>query len=124
MTRQNSVDPEPRGRNEEAILNTPMASLYEVTKLRNIRSNPAVLPTVGTLQSDFISRGGLGLWGAGLLFSTFRGALNAYLWGGLTLVHTTLEGARASSTLPTAAVLTATALHIHYHVRHLLSHIS
>ncbi|RSM15863.1 hypothetical protein CDV31_004805 [Fusarium ambrosium] len=113
MTRQNSADPAPHGRNEEAILNTPMASLYEVTKLRNIRSNPAVLPTGGTLQSDFISQGKLELRDAELLFSTFRETLNAYLWGGLALVHTTLEAARASSTLLTAAVLAVTALHVH-----------
>ncbi|KAI8648382.1 Zn(2)-C6 fungal-type domain-containing protein [Fusarium sp. Ph1] len=113
MTRQNSADGAPQGRHEEVILNTPMASLYEVTKLRNIRSNPGVLSTGGTQQSDFISQGKLGLQDAKALFSTFRETLNAYLWGGLALVHTTLEAARASSTILTAAVLTVTALHIH-----------
>ncbi|KAM5353395.1 hypothetical protein ACJ41O_000045 [Fusarium nematophilum] len=116
MTRQNSPDSAPLDRQEDPILNTPMASLYEVTKLRNIRSNPAVLPVIspgGTPQPDFISQGKLSLKEAESLFSTFRGTLNAYLWGGLALVHSTLAASRASSTLLTVAVLTVTALHVH-----------
>lgn len=63
MTRENSV--EPTGSNEHVngavTVEEPMGSLYEVTRLRNIRSNRAktarpVVSRQGELN-DFISRG-------------------------------------------------------------------
>ena len=63
MTRENSI--EPAGNNEHVngavTVEEPMGSLYEVTRLRNIRSNRAktarpVASAQGELN-DFISRG-------------------------------------------------------------------
>jgi hypothetical protein len=114
MTRENSPEQETRELQEQDIANAPMASLFEVTKLRNIRSDPsATIPESALEQesNDFISQGKISLEEAEQLFSTFCGTLNAYLWGGIALVHKTLADTRASSTLLTAAILAVTALH-------------
>lgn len=113
MTRQNSLDAAIHLRQD---LNTPMSSLYEVTKLRNIRSDPAVMPLIpsGSTQNvDFITQGKLDLATAESLFSTFRETLNAYLWGGIALVHGNLAAVRSPSALLTAALLTVTSLQVH-----------
>jgi hypothetical protein len=62
MTRENSVEPVSSGDcNEPVTLEEPMGSLYEVTRLRNIRSNRAktARPSTGhaKVTDDFISRG-------------------------------------------------------------------
>lgn len=66
MTRENSVEPDPATSSEHALngavtVEEPMSSLYEVTKLRNIRSNQAntarPLATAEREVSDFITRG-------------------------------------------------------------------
>ncbi|KAG5957549.1 hypothetical protein E4U58_005864 [Claviceps cyperi] len=64
-----------------------------------------------TRKADFISQGKFDLDEAERLFSRFRETLNAYLWGGIALVHDTLDETRASSSLLTAAILAVTALH-------------
>ncbi|KAH7150229.1 hypothetical protein B0J13DRAFT_549766 [Dactylonectria estremocensis] len=114
MTRENSPEPLMHEAQDEDIGNAPMASLFEVTKLRNIRSDPgATVHQKTTLvpEPDFISQGKVSLNEAEGLFSTFCGTLNAYLWGGIALVHKTLAETRNSSTLLTAAILAVTALH-------------
>jgi hypothetical protein len=62
MTRENS--PEPNGRGPQAqnslLVTEPMGSLYEVTRLRNIRSNQARVVRFGDdsdRELDFIARG-------------------------------------------------------------------
>ncbi|KAJ0414475.1 hypothetical protein BJY00DRAFT_24561 [Aspergillus carlsbadensis] len=62
MTRENSLEPAVNSDgNEPVTLDEPMGSLYEVTRLRNIRSNKAktASPSPGTngARKDFISRG-------------------------------------------------------------------
>ncbi|KFG78669.1 putative fungal specific transcription factor [Metarhizium anisopliae] len=114
MTRENSVEPEAPEADDQAMVNAPMASLYEVTKLRNVRSDPWARmhrPSSPSQKPDFISQGKFNLQEAERLFARFRETLNAYLWGGIALVHDSLEGARASSSLLTAAILAVTALH-------------
>ena len=64
MTRENSLEP---GANGEIVasgsvtVEEPMGSLYEVTRLRNIRSNPTktIRPLLDDTEelNDFISRG-------------------------------------------------------------------
>lgn len=63
MTRENSLEPPPNSdqANSAVTVEEPMGSLYEVTRLRNIRSNRAktareVPGSQGELN-DFISRG-------------------------------------------------------------------
>lgn len=114
MTRENSVDVDSNGRDEAAIAAAPMASLFEVTKLRNIRSDPGAHihgPSSRQSEPDFISQGRVSLQDAEQLFASFRGTLNAYLWGGIALVHDSLDSTRRSSTLLTSAILAVTALH-------------
>ncbi|KAH7363480.1 hypothetical protein B0T11DRAFT_329451 [Plectosphaerella cucumerina] len=120
MTRENSPDEaetndpaHPRAA-DQAIVDAPMASLFEVTKLRNIRSDPASHRAAAARrprEPDFIDDGRVPLQDAEQLFARFRGTLNAYLWGGIALTHDTLASARESSPLLAAAVLAVTALH-------------
>ncbi|KAF6817215.1 fungal specific transcription factor [Colletotrichum musicola] len=117
MTRENSPEQTTQDNGEDqAIVSAPMASLFEVTKLRNIRSDPGARgaihgPPERREEPDFIAAGHFPLHEAEQLFSTFRGTLNAYLWGGIALVHDTLAATRLSSPLLTAAILAVTALH-------------
>lgn len=66
MTRENSMDPEhaegcEQGQSGALTVEEPMSTLYEVTRLRNIRSNQAKtarnLPDGQSEVSDFITRG-------------------------------------------------------------------
>ncbi|POR36403.1 Fungal specific transcription factor, putative [Tolypocladium paradoxum] len=114
MTRENSAEAETQDADDQAIVNPPMASLFEVTKLRNIRNDPWTRlrrPPSRAQQPDFIDQGKFGAQEAEQLFTEFEETFNAYLWGGITLVHNTLAATRASSTLLTAAILAVTALH-------------
>lgn len=114
MTRENSHEPEST-KLEGALFSAPMGSLYEVTRLRNLRSNlqqhiHAPRPT--QLEEDFISKGMISEAEAQQLFELFCTSLNHYLWGGIALVHETLVSVRRSSSLLLVAILTVTALHI------------
>ncbi|KAF2094996.1 hypothetical protein NA57DRAFT_9996, partial [Rhizodiscina lignyota] len=117
MTRENSQEPhgtEPEADNAPLVA-APMTSLFEVTKLRNLRSNlngHTHGPDQATLQEDFISQGKVSVEEAEWLFRTFSGKLAAYLWGGIPLVHQTLTATRASSPLLTASILAVSALHV------------
>jgi hypothetical protein len=115
MTRENSQDIESPNEIGEALVAAPMGSLYEVTKLRNIRSNPhgpIHPPRPSLLAEDFISKGKISESEAQELFEIFSKTLNHYLWGGVALVHTDLTSVRESSSLLLAAILAVTALHI------------
>ncbi|KAK5096112.1 hypothetical protein LTS08_007718 [Lithohypha guttulata] len=94
----------------------PMGSLYEVTRLRNIRSNQARVSRPGLESSgqveDFIARGIIDEAEAEELYNTFHNSLNHYLWVGIEQIHTSLTSVRRSSQLLTATILTVTALHI------------
>lgn len=60
MTRENSEDPpQYSDLNGPVTLEEPMESLYEVTRLRNIRSNKRARHSVATpnISDDFVSRG-------------------------------------------------------------------
>lgn len=139
MTRENS--PEANGNTENngnsVTVEEPMSSLYEVTRLRNIRSNKAktIRPATerGQVQ-DLISRGIIPLSEAESLYTrythtptqylkimrpvakskpnSFHTSLNHYLWVGLEQTHPDFKSVRESSELLTATILTVTALHI------------
>jgi hypothetical protein len=117
MTRENSQERSGvGGAVNDAIIAAPMGSLYEVTKLRNLRSNPRGYFQHGTTapleNNDFISRGEVSLEEAEEMFRIFDHSLNQYLWGGMVLVHKDLLSVRRSSSLLLAAILAVTALHI------------
>jgi hypothetical protein len=114
MTRENSQ--EPTQSRADTLVTDPMGALYEVTKLRNLRSNNlhghvyAAKPTI--LEDDFISKGKVSEADAEELFRTFSTSLNHYLWGGIALVHDDLISVRRSSSLLLTAIFTVTALHV------------
>lgn len=109
VTREPSQEPDLQG---PELVPAPMRSLYEVTKLRNLRNNPVEKPKLTLLEEDFISRGLISLHEAEELFAYFSRTMNQLLWGGIILVHRDLTSVRRASTLLSAAVLTVAALHI------------
>ncbi|KAG5928065.1 hypothetical protein E4U42_001303 [Claviceps africana] len=115
MTRENSVEAVTQeADDDQAMVSAPMASLFELTRLRNVRSDsraPIHQPPGPARKADFITQGKFDLHEAERLFARFRETLNAYLWGGIALTHDTLDETRASSSLLTAAILAVTALH-------------
>ncbi|KAH0432465.1 hypothetical protein CcaCcLH18_06372 [Colletotrichum camelliae] len=118
MTRENSPDPVPHGDpgNGSVTVEDPMGSLYEVTRLRNIRSNKSKmtrpLPEGQGQLNDFISRGVIAESEAEELYEIFHTSLNHYLWVGLEQTHPSFVSVRRSSELLTATILAVTALHI------------
>lgn len=109
MTRENSQEPNIE---DPELVSAPMRSLYEVTKLRNLRNNPVEKPKSTLLEEDFISRGYVSLHEAEELFAYFSRTMNQLLWGGIVVPHRDLTSVRRASSLLTAAVLTVAALHI------------
>lgn len=105
MTREHSLEPE-SSKMDDALVSAPMGSLYEVTKLRNLRSNPKSGSGRAVLVDDFISKGKVPEAEAEELFEIFSRSLNHYLWGGIALVHDNLTSVRQSSSLLLAAILT------------------
>ncbi|KAF2430406.1 hypothetical protein EJ08DRAFT_649710 [Tothia fuscella] len=116
MVREPSPDPTSRDEIEaDKMAEAPMASLFEVTKLRNIRNNihaPSPAPRRSMLRDDFLSQGKISIKDAEELFQQFKVSLSQYLWGGIALVHDNLTSVRESSSLLTASILAVTALHI------------
>ncbi|CAH0022179.1 unnamed protein product [Clonostachys rhizophaga] len=114
MTRENSLEPDPM--NAAVTVEEPMGSLYEVTRLRNIRSNKAntARPLSGGQGelNDFISRGVISEHEAEELYNSFHMSLNHYLWVGLEQTHPSFYSVRKSSELLTATILAVTALHL------------
>lgn len=106
-TRENSPEPG----NEPDLVSAPMRSLFEVTKLKNIRSDLSSHPN-SSIDDDLISRGAISLNTAKELFSLFDRSMNHFLWGGIALVHRDLLSVRQSSNLLSTAILTVAALHL------------
>ncbi|KAL4781855.1 hypothetical protein BJX76DRAFT_334326 [Aspergillus varians] len=109
VTREPSHEPDLQDRE---LVPAPMRSLYEVTKLRDLRHNHIEQPKLTLLEEDFISRGVISLQEAEEIFAYFSRTMNQLLWGGIILVHRDLTSVRRGSTLLAAAVLTVAALHI------------
>ncbi|GAB7362468.1 hypothetical protein MBLNU230_g2790t1 [Neophaeotheca triangularis] len=116
MTRENSPEAtnQDQSGQHSVLVTEPMGSLYEITRLRNLRSNQSkVARPAGQREQedDFISRGVIDGAEAEDLFQHFLESLNHYLWIGLEEIHPTLNSVRKSSSLLTATILTVTALH-------------
>ncbi|KAJ0268902.1 hypothetical protein COL940_012943 [Colletotrichum noveboracense] len=115
MTREDSPNPVSDDDQQYGpeTLEEPMGSLYEVTRLRNVRSNQANTPQPISADDnkldDFISRGAISEEKAEELYNM---TLNHYLWVGLEQVHPSWTSVRRSSELLAATILTVTALHI------------
>jgi hypothetical protein len=113
MTRAGSPEPSGLEEMEYDTLSAPMTSLFEVTKLQNLRVRDHLgSPSRADLSSDFISQGRVSLQDADELFMQFSVSLNQYLFGGVALVHDDLTSVRKSSTLLASAIIAVTALHV------------
>ncbi|EXJ85479.1 hypothetical protein A1O1_05843 [Capronia coronata CBS 617.96] len=110
MTRENSQ--EPQSRDDPGLVPAPMSSLYDLTRLRTLRSSVLWRQNANMLDDDFISQGIISVEDAEYLFSLYLQNINQLLWGGVLLPHQTLTSVRRSSTMLTAAVLTIAALHV------------
>ncbi|PYI11215.1 hypothetical protein BO78DRAFT_425751, partial [Aspergillus sclerotiicarbonarius CBS 121057] len=109
MSRENSPQPQENG--PTGLVTAPMRSLYELTRLKNLRNNPAWKPEASLIDDDFISQGIVSAEEADFLFTRFVDSNNRMLWDGALLLHPTLDSVRRSSTLLTAVILTVGALH-------------
>jgi hypothetical protein len=113
MARASSPEPSGFDEVESDTLAAPMASLFEVTKLRNLRVRDYIESQPDSaLANDFISVGRVNLQDAEDLFMQFTVSLNQYLWGGVALVHDNLTSVRKSSSLLASAIIAVTALHV------------
>ncbi|OJD29110.1 fungal specific transcription [Diplodia corticola] len=116
MTRDNS--PEPPGKEEPdegAMTSGPMASLFEVTKLKNLRSSNSERldgSRRNHTATDIIAQGKISEAQAEEFFARFNASLNQYIWGGVAMVHDNLQSVRESSPLLLTAILSVTALHV------------
>lgn len=87
-----------------------MNNLYSLTDPHNSR---LMQVDPGDINGpDIVSRGLMPLDEAEFLFAHFRDHINPLLWEGMLCAHTTLEGARRSSSLLVAVVLSVAALHM------------
>ncbi|XHG06061.1 hypothetical protein AWENTII_009272 [Aspergillus wentii] len=109
MSRENS--PQPQDHDLTGLVPAPMRSLYELTKLKNLRNNAEWKPKSSLIHEDFISQGVVSVEEAEFLFDRFMRVNNRMLWDGGLLLHHTLESVRRSSTMLVAVVLTVGALH-------------
>ncbi|KAF2655468.1 fungal-specific transcription factor-like protein [Lophiostoma macrostomum CBS 122681] len=110
MTRENSPE---RSVDEEDtnLVPAPMRSLYDLTRIRNLRSNARWKTNASALDDDFITQGIISPVEADELFKRYMENIHELLWAGMLCPHSTLEQSRRHSTLLTAAIITIAALH-------------
>ncbi|CAO2657303.1 Nn.00g034290.m01.CDS01 [Neocucurbitaria sp. VM-36] len=109
MTRDTSVERE--FGEESGLVMAPMRSLYDLTKIRNLRSSVRWKPNSNSVEEDFIAQGIVPLAEAEELFKRYMQDIRLYLWAGVLFPYDSLGAVRRHSTLLTAAVLTISALH-------------
>ncbi|KAH7402690.1 fungal-specific transcription factor-like protein [Pyrenochaeta sp. MPI-SDFR-AT-0127] len=109
MTRDTSVEPE--SGEESSLVTAPMRSLYDLTKIRNLRSSARWNPKSNSVEEDFIAQGLVPLAEAENLFKRYMQDIRLYLWAGVLFPYDSLDAVRRQSTLLTAAVLVISALH-------------
>eukprot|EP00136_Aspergillus_niger_P004224 XP_001394350.2 hypothetical protein ANI_1_1830094 [Aspergillus niger CBS 513.88] len=92
--------------------NTPGAVCMSdaVTRMKNLRIETGSGASAAPIESDLISEGVVSLEEAEDLFSMFTTCVNPLLWDGLLMQHSTLDSARRSSAMLTAAILSVAAL--------------
>jgi hypothetical protein len=109
MTRENSV--EQHLDEESGLVPAPMSSLYDLTRIRNLRSSIRWKPNANPMDEDFIAQGIISVAESEHLFSRYMENNQQLLWAGILCSHTTLDAVRRHSTLLTATILTVAALH-------------
>lgn len=100
----------------ESLAPAPIDSLYEVTKLKSLRTTDSTndittgRSTKSVIQPDFISRGVISLDDAERLAKLYMSRLDHYFYGHLER-YTDLSSVRESSTMLAACICTVAALH-------------
>lgn len=95
---------------EEDIYDPPINSLYEVTKLRQLRGESLSMRKRSNAEADLITKNAVSEAVAQEFFDHFTNKLDWFCYG-LMCPHKTLESLRASSKSLTAAICTIAALH-------------
>ncbi|OJJ43605.1 hypothetical protein ASPZODRAFT_136059 [Penicilliopsis zonata CBS 506.65] len=90
-----------------------MRSLYELTKLQNLRHSAGTRPSAAVMEQDFIAQGLVSRETAEALFARFQQVNNRLLWDGILLASpaASLDAVRRASSLLAAVVLAVGALH-------------
>lgn len=109
MTRDNSVERE--FGEESELVTAPMRSLYDLTRVRNLRSSARWKPNSDSVEQDFIAQGIISQHEAEDLFRRYMQDIRLYLWAGVLFPYDSLDSVRRESQLLTAAALTIAALH-------------
>ena len=100
----------------ESLAPAPIDSLYEVTKLKSLRTGDSTnnitagWSTKSVIQPDFISRGVISLDDAERLAKLYMSRLDHYFYGHLER-YIDLSSVRQSSTMLAACICTVAALH-------------
>ncbi|PVI02310.1 hypothetical protein DM02DRAFT_307802 [Periconia macrospinosa] len=111
MTRENSVEPGlDEGPELSELVPAPMTSLYDLTRIRNLRSSIRWKPNTDFRENDFIAQGIVSQQEADDLFGRYMENIYQLLWDGMLVPHKTLDALRRHSTLLTATVLTIASL--------------
>ncbi|KAF2692055.1 hypothetical protein K458DRAFT_438307 [Lentithecium fluviatile CBS 122367] len=109
MTRENSVESDLG--EESELVPAPMRSLYDLTRIRNLRSHIGRKTDTNSMEDDFIGQGIISESEAETLFTSFMENMYQLLWAGMLVPHYTLHAVRLHSTLLTAAILAISAMH-------------
>jgi hypothetical protein len=109
MTREDSVERD--SADESGLVTAPMKSLYDLTRIRNLRSSARWIPNSNSIDEDFIAQGVVSQSEATYLFRRYHQDIRLYLWAGVLCPFESLDAVRRHSTLLAAAVLTIAALH-------------
>jgi hypothetical protein len=115
----NSYDESPRlSPKEEGLPHAPIDSLYQITRLRALRSDESpnerklLQERNSTNQvNDFISRGLISIEDAGRLVKLFVGRIDHFMYGIGTGNYKDLDSLRHGSSVLTACICTVAALH-------------
>ncbi|KAI5868106.1 hypothetical protein GGS23DRAFT_602024 [Durotheca rogersii] len=100
-----------RPNDDPGLVPAPMGSLYELTKVANLRD--ATLTSLQTIsvEEDLISRGVISAAEGQHLFALYLENHHPLLWGGVLFPYRTLDAVRQASALLSTAVMTVAALH-------------
>ncbi|KAF1940498.1 hypothetical protein EJ02DRAFT_350001 [Clathrospora elynae] len=109
MTRDTSIERE--SGEESGLVTAPMKSLYDLTRIRNLRSSVRWKPNSDSVEEDFIAQDIISVTEAEDLFKRYMQDIRLYLWAGVLFPYNSLDAVRRHSTLLTAVVLTISALH-------------
>ncbi|KAK1763677.1 hypothetical protein QBC33DRAFT_548927 [Phialemonium atrogriseum] len=109
MRREGSPE---RQHEDPGLVPAPMGSLYELTKVANLRNaTTSLVPQVTPPEEDIISRGIIPIAEGDHLFALYLKNHHQLLWGGVLFPYRTLDAVRRASALLSTAVLTVAALH-------------